>query len=241
MMRMQAERMQQLHDDHINDASSWGEALLLCFGSTPDAPSAQALWGSESVHTGTRQSLGLSADWVTSLGSMRPASGRRQRRPSLAHRQRPPSTTADRSPFRPLAHLLGAGGGTPVAPQLDALRQGVVIQKQRRDRRGLTISPASAGKHCRTGAPNPRTKKHSNRVANDQPHRRAQSSGPAHDGRRRPPHLATDSPQHGPDGWRPTLSLNDLRSGEWRAVTPNEQDRLMALLSGRQHRSRSRP
>ena len=32
MMRMQAERMQQLHDDHINDASSWGEALLLCFG-----------------------------------------------------------------------------------------------------------------------------------------------------------------------------------------------------------------
>ncbi len=32
MMRMQAERMQHLHDDHINDASSWGEALLLCFG-----------------------------------------------------------------------------------------------------------------------------------------------------------------------------------------------------------------
>lgn len=32
MMKMQAERMQQLHDDHINDAASWGEALLLCFG-----------------------------------------------------------------------------------------------------------------------------------------------------------------------------------------------------------------
>ena len=32
MMKMQAEKMKQLHDDHINDASSWGEALLSCFG-----------------------------------------------------------------------------------------------------------------------------------------------------------------------------------------------------------------
>ena len=32
MMKMQAEKMKQLHDDHINDASSWGEALLICFG-----------------------------------------------------------------------------------------------------------------------------------------------------------------------------------------------------------------
>ena len=32
MMKMQAARMQQLHDDHINDASSWGETLLICFG-----------------------------------------------------------------------------------------------------------------------------------------------------------------------------------------------------------------
>ncbi|MAN20438.1 MAG: Nif11-like leader peptide family natural product precursor [Synechococcus sp. EAC657] len=32
MMKMQADRMQHLHDDHINDASSWGEALLICFG-----------------------------------------------------------------------------------------------------------------------------------------------------------------------------------------------------------------
>ena len=32
MMKMQAEKMKQLHDDHINDVSSWGEALLICFG-----------------------------------------------------------------------------------------------------------------------------------------------------------------------------------------------------------------
>ena len=32
MMKMQAEKMKHLHDDHINDASSWGEALLICFG-----------------------------------------------------------------------------------------------------------------------------------------------------------------------------------------------------------------
>ncbi len=32
MMKMQAEKMKELHDDHINDASSWGEALLICFG-----------------------------------------------------------------------------------------------------------------------------------------------------------------------------------------------------------------
>ncbi len=32
MMKMQAEKMQHLHDDHLNKATSWGEALLLCFG-----------------------------------------------------------------------------------------------------------------------------------------------------------------------------------------------------------------
>ena len=32
MMKIQAEKMKQLHDDHINEASSWGEALLICFG-----------------------------------------------------------------------------------------------------------------------------------------------------------------------------------------------------------------
>ena len=32
LMKMQAEKMQHLHDDHLNGASSWGEALLLCFG-----------------------------------------------------------------------------------------------------------------------------------------------------------------------------------------------------------------
>ena len=32
MMRMQAEKMQHLHDDHLNKATSWGEALLRCFG-----------------------------------------------------------------------------------------------------------------------------------------------------------------------------------------------------------------
>ena len=32
MMKMQAEKMKHLHDDHINDASTWGEALLICFG-----------------------------------------------------------------------------------------------------------------------------------------------------------------------------------------------------------------
>ena len=32
MMKMQAEKMKHLHDDHLNKASSWGEALLLCFG-----------------------------------------------------------------------------------------------------------------------------------------------------------------------------------------------------------------
>jgi hypothetical protein len=31
-MKMQAEKTQHLHDDHLNGASSWGEALLLCFG-----------------------------------------------------------------------------------------------------------------------------------------------------------------------------------------------------------------
>ena len=32
MMKMQAEKMKHLHDDHLNKASSWGEALLICFG-----------------------------------------------------------------------------------------------------------------------------------------------------------------------------------------------------------------
>lgn len=32
MMKMQAEKMKHLHDDHLNDATSWGDALLLCFG-----------------------------------------------------------------------------------------------------------------------------------------------------------------------------------------------------------------
>ncbi len=32
LMKMQAEKMKDLHDDHLNNASSWGEALLLCFG-----------------------------------------------------------------------------------------------------------------------------------------------------------------------------------------------------------------
>ncbi|WP_244276825.1 Nif11-like leader peptide family natural product precursor [Synechococcus sp. GEYO] len=32
IMKMQAEKMKHLHDDHINDASTWGEALLICFG-----------------------------------------------------------------------------------------------------------------------------------------------------------------------------------------------------------------
>ena len=32
MRKMQAEKMKHLHDDHINDASTWGEALLICFG-----------------------------------------------------------------------------------------------------------------------------------------------------------------------------------------------------------------
>jgi predicted ribosomally synthesized peptide with nif11-like leader len=32
LMKMQAEKMKHVHDDHLNGASSWGEALLLCFG-----------------------------------------------------------------------------------------------------------------------------------------------------------------------------------------------------------------
>ena len=32
LMKMQAEKLKHLHDDHLNSASSWGEALLLCFG-----------------------------------------------------------------------------------------------------------------------------------------------------------------------------------------------------------------
>ena len=32
MTKMQAEKMKRLNDDHINDASTWGEALLICFG-----------------------------------------------------------------------------------------------------------------------------------------------------------------------------------------------------------------
>lgn len=32
LMKMQAEKTKHLHGDHLNNASSWGEALLLCFG-----------------------------------------------------------------------------------------------------------------------------------------------------------------------------------------------------------------
>ena len=32
LMKMQAEKTKHLQDDHLNNASSWGEALLLCFG-----------------------------------------------------------------------------------------------------------------------------------------------------------------------------------------------------------------
>jgi predicted ribosomally synthesized peptide with nif11-like leader len=32
LMKMQADKMKHLHDDHLNGATSWGEALLLCFG-----------------------------------------------------------------------------------------------------------------------------------------------------------------------------------------------------------------
>ena len=32
MMKMQAEKMQHLRNDHLNKATSWGEALLRCFG-----------------------------------------------------------------------------------------------------------------------------------------------------------------------------------------------------------------
>ena len=32
LMKMQAEKTKHLNDDHLNNASSWGEALLLCFG-----------------------------------------------------------------------------------------------------------------------------------------------------------------------------------------------------------------
>jgi hypothetical protein len=32
LMKMQADKMKHLHDDHLYGATSWGEALLLCFG-----------------------------------------------------------------------------------------------------------------------------------------------------------------------------------------------------------------
>jgi predicted ribosomally synthesized peptide with nif11-like leader len=32
LMKMQADKMKHVYDDHFNGASSWGEALLLCFG-----------------------------------------------------------------------------------------------------------------------------------------------------------------------------------------------------------------
>ena len=32
LMKMQADKIKHLHDDHLNGATSWGEALLLCFG-----------------------------------------------------------------------------------------------------------------------------------------------------------------------------------------------------------------
>ena len=32
LMKMQAEKTKHLHDDYLNNASGWGEALLLCFG-----------------------------------------------------------------------------------------------------------------------------------------------------------------------------------------------------------------
>ena len=32
LMKMQADKMKHLQDEHLNSASSWGDALLLCFG-----------------------------------------------------------------------------------------------------------------------------------------------------------------------------------------------------------------
>ena len=32
LMKMQTDKIKHLHDDHLNRASSWGEAQLLCFG-----------------------------------------------------------------------------------------------------------------------------------------------------------------------------------------------------------------
>lgn len=32
LMKLQAEKIKHVKDDHLNNATSWGEALLACFG-----------------------------------------------------------------------------------------------------------------------------------------------------------------------------------------------------------------
>ena len=204
MMKMQAARMQQLHDDHINDASNEVKPCCSASGSTPDAPSAQALWGSQSVHTEPDSRWGAWLIGLTSLGSIRPGVWTPTAKASFCSPQRPPSTTPDRSPFWSLAHLLGAGGGNS-----SSVPAGRTLQRRCHSKTAHTTGPRRPSPYrvlasiAGTGAPNPQTKKHSNLLADDQPHRRSQSSGAAHDGRCRPPHLAADPPQHGSDGWRP--------------------------------------
>lgn len=133
--------------------------------------------------------------------------------------------------------------GMPVASQLDALRQGVVVQKQR-------TRPARVD-HLAS--------EYWQALPEREPPIRTRQSIPTAwltisltEGRNRQVRRMTAAVglptlrliRHSMDlmDGGPPLSLSDLRSGEWRAVTPNEQDRLMALLKRpARNRSRSRP
>ena len=133
--------------------------------------------------------------------------------------------------------------GTPVPSQLDALCRGVVIQKQRT--RPARVDHLAS--ECWQALPE------------REPPIRKRKSIPTSwltisltEGRNRQVRRMTAAVglptlrliRHSMDlmDGGPPLSLNDLRPGEWRAVTPDEQDRLTALLKRTpRHRSRSRP
>ncbi|MAN20439.1 23S rRNA pseudouridine2457 synthase [Synechococcus sp. A18-25c] len=133
--------------------------------------------------------------------------------------------------------------GTPIPSQLEALRQGVVVQKQRT--RPARVEPLTTA--CWQALPE------------REPPIRTRRSIPTTwlkisltEGRNRQVRRMTATVglptlrliRHSVDlmDGGPPLSLDNLGSGEWRAVTANEQDRLMALLKRpARHRSTSQP
>ena len=133
--------------------------------------------------------------------------------------------------------------GTPVPSQLDALCRGVVIQKQRTRPARVDHLPTECWQALPEREPPIRKRKSIptswltislTEGRNRQVRRMTAAIGlPT----LRLIRYSMDLMDGGPP-----LSLNDLRPGEWRAVTPDEQDRLTALLKRTpRHRSRSRP